>query len=166
MIRHQWPGLWRDVVLNRVIASPLVPISLRWRLLRAYGMDVQHSRISPDVWFGSRRVTIGADTFINYRCFLNTSAAITIGSRCDIGMGVLFATSSHELGDPTRRAGAPTADPIVVGDAAWIGGGSILLPGVTVGEGAVVAAGSVVTRDVPPHTLAAGSPARVVRDLA
>lgn len=160
-----WPGAGRDIVLNSLIASPLLPPVLRWRALRAYGLDVSRSRISPKVWFGSTRVKIGRGTFVNYGCMFNTTAPITLGQNCDIGMNVLFVTSSHELGPAERRAGAATADPIEIGDGTWIGANAVILPGVTVGAGCVIAAGAVVVRDCDANGLYAGVPARKVRSL-
>ncbi|MGY1671003.1 acyltransferase [Geodermatophilus sp. SYSU D00710] len=163
-ITRDWPGLGRDIVLNRLLASPLVPVPLRWRLLRAYGLEIAKSRISPDVWIGSSRLSVGEGTFINTGCFFNTSAPITIGARCNIAMQVLFTTSSHEPGDRSRRAGLNTAQPIVVGDGTWIGARATILPGVTIGEGCVIAAGAVVTEDCEPHALYGGVPARLIHD--
>lgn len=165
IIDRLWPGLYRDVVLNSLIASPLFPTPLRWRALRAYGMHVERSYISPRVWFGSSRVAIGEGSFVNHGCMFNTTAQITLGRNCDVAMNVLFATSSHEVGGPSRRAGAPIAAPISVGDGSWIGAGAVILPGVTIGDGTVIAAGSVVTKDTEPHSLYAGVPARAVRGL-
>lgn len=160
-----WPGAYRDVVLNSLIASALFPTPLRWRALRAYGLDVQRSRISPGVWFGSKRVSIGEASFVNYGCMFNTAAQISIGANCDLAMQVVFATSSHEIGPAERRAGAPTAAPIQIGDGSWIGARVVILPGVTIGPGTVVAAGSVVTRDCEANSIYAGVPARKIRDL-
>jgi maltose O-acetyltransferase len=165
ILNEIWPGLRRDIVLNSIIASVLFPKPLRWRALRAYGMEIEHSNISPNVWFGSSRVTIGRGTYISYGCMFNTSAPVTIGRSCDIAMRVVFATSSHNVGGHTRRAGGPVARPITVGDGCWIGAGSVILPGVTVGAGTIVAAGSVVTKDCEPDSLYAGVPARKVKDL-
>src|SRR5690349_11086470 len=108
IINKLWPGVRRDVILNSVIASPLFPAPLRWRALRAYGMQVEQSIISPNVWFGSSNISIGAGTFINYDCMFNTTAPIRIGANCDIAMGVTVVTSSHDVGDSVRRAGAKT----------------------------------------------------------
>ncbi|MFJ5963055.1 DapH/DapD/GlmU-related protein [Pseudarthrobacter oxydans] len=160
-----WPGLGRDLILNTVIASSAFPRPLRWGALRAYGLKVEKSRISPGVWFGSHRVTIGAGTFINYGCMFNTSAPVTIGRNCDIGMRVTFVTSSHRIGSRERRAGAATSAPITVGDGVWIGAAAVVLPGVTIGEGVIVAAGAVVTSDCAPNGVYAGVPARRVKEL-
>lgn len=160
-----WPGLGRDVVLNSLISSPLFPRPLRWKALKAYGMAVERSKISPHVWFGSARVSIGHGSFINYGCMFNTSSPITIGRNCDIGMRVTFVTSSHEVGGPLRRAGAAKSAPIRVGDGSWIGANATILPGATIGQGVVIAAGAVVAGACADHGLYAGVPARRVKDL-
>jgi maltose O-acetyltransferase len=158
-------GVVRDVVLNAVIASPLVPTRGRWLALRAVGMPVERCSVASRVWFGSSRVRIGRGTYVGHHCLFDTWAPITIGERCAIAMQVSFVTSSHELGGPDRRAGAMTTQAVTVGDGAWIGARATVLPGVTIGEGAVVAAGAVVTQDCEPHALYAGVPARRVRAL-
>jgi maltose O-acetyltransferase len=103
---------------------------------------------------------------VNVGCFFDALDQITIGDLCSVGMQVLFCTSTHEL-DPTsrRRAGASRHAPVVVGDGVWIGGRSMILPGVTIANGCVIAAGSVVTADTEPDGLYAGNPARRVKDL-
>ena len=88
-----------------------------------------------------------------------------IGDRCDIGPGVEFVPGSHTIGNASRRAGFGTAKPIFVGNGCWLGAKSIILGGVKIGDGCVVAAGAVVIHDVPPNTLVAGVPARVKRQL-
>jgi acetyltransferase-like isoleucine patch superfamily enzyme len=128
-------------------------------------MEVANCRISPNVWFGSRRVSIAENTFINYGCMFNTSAPISIGKNCDVGMGVLFATSTHELGGPTHRAGKACPKPISVGDGVWVGARAVILPGVRIGSGAVVAAGAVVVGNIESNSLYAGVPAKKIRDL-
>lgn len=143
-----------------------MPRPLRWRVLRALGMQVEPSRISPDVWFGSSRVSIGEGTFINYGCMFNTSAPISIGRNCDIGMRVTFVTSSHEVGVPARRAGKATAAGIRVGNGVWIGASAVVLPGVSIGDGAVIAAGAVVTKSCPAHGIYGGVPAKLVRSFS
>jgi maltose O-acetyltransferase len=154
------------VVLNRIIASPLVPIDLRWRLLRAYGLEISKARVSSGVWIGSHRLSVGEGTFINTGCFFNTSAPIRLGERCDVGMQAAFLTSSHEPGTASRRAGVNVASPIAVGDGCWIGARVTVLPGVTIGPGTIVAAGAVVADDCEPNSMYAGVPARWVKSLA
>ena len=102
-------------------------------------------------------VTIGAQSFINYGCILEGKGAIHIGKRVQLAVGVALLTSTHEIGGPEQRAGRLATAPITIGDGAWIGARSLIFPGVTVGAGAVVAAGSVVRQDVEPNTVVAGS---------
>jgi UDP-3-O-[3-hydroxymyristoyl] glucosamine N-acyltransferase len=108
-------------------------------------------------------VTIGSDVNMNYRCEVYAQTAI--GDRCSIGPGVKFLSTAHEMGSEDFRAGNFFSKPIRVGDGAWIGGYSVVLGGVTIGKGAVVGAGSLVTKDVPDNTLALGHPAKVVKKL-
>lgn len=126
---------------------------------------MESSSISPGVWFGSTRVTIGRNTFVNRGVLFNTAAPIVLGSNVDVGMNVVFITGSHAIGTSVRRAGEHEARPIEVGDGAWIGAGVVLLPGVTIGRGAIVAAGAVVTDDCDADSLYAGVPARIVKAL-
>ena len=155
--------LYRAVALNGVASWEIVPTRHRWRLLRAFGMDITACTISPDVWFGSTRISIGRGTFINRECMFSTHARITIGENVDIGMRVTFITATHHVGPSRRRAGEHTTAPITVGTGSWIGAGVIILPGVSIGPGSVIAAGSVVTADCEPDSLYAGVPARRVR---
>ena len=92
-------------------------------------------------------------------------ATITIGDDVQIGPNVQLLTPTHPLDAAERRAKFEGAKPIVIGNNVWLGGGVIVLPGVTIGADAVVGAGSVVTRDLPPGVLAVGNPARVIRQL-
>lgn len=108
-------------------------------------------------------VTIGDEVFINRDVYIRPRT--TIGHRVNIGPFVRIITDTHALGPATRRAGRVRHDPIEIGDGTWIGASSTILPGVRVGAGAVVAAGSVVTRDVPDNTLVGGVPAEVIREL-
>jgi maltose O-acetyltransferase len=121
-------------------------------------------------------VTVGRDTFINVNCVLLDAAPIRIGAQVLIGPGAQLLTVSHpllaaeRLVSPDERpdAHAPYhthARPIVIEDGAWLGAGTIVLPGVTIGARSVIGAGSVVTGDIPADTLAFGQPCRVQRPL-
>ncbi|GJM42412.1 MAG: hypothetical protein DHS20C20_26940 [Ardenticatenaceae bacterium] len=110
-------------------------------------------------------LTIGKDVFINSDCRLACGGGITIGDFCQIGARVSFETVEHALHPVEGGKRGSESAPIEVHDHVWIGAGVILLPGVTVGEGAVVAAGAVVTKDVPARTVVAGVPAGVIRHL-
>jgi acetyltransferase-like isoleucine patch superfamily enzyme len=111
------------------------------------------------------RLHVGQDCWFNAGCRLDLSDTITIGDRAALGHEVLIMTSSHELGDQARRAGPLYTRPVSIGAGAWLGARCMILPGVTIGEGAVVAAGALVNRDVPPNTLVGGVPARMLKVL-
>jgi maltose O-acetyltransferase len=113
-----------------------------------------------------RNIRLGQRAFINYNCVFLDCAPIEIGDDLQMGPAVQLYTALHPLDAETRRSGLESARPIRIGNDVWIGGGAIVLPGVTIGDRCVIAAGSVVTRDVPPDTLVAGNPARPLRRLA
>jgi maltose O-acetyltransferase len=110
-------------------------------------------------------LVVGSDCWFNAGCTFDTSDKLEIGDRVRLGQEVLVLTSSHDIGDHTGRAGHFTTAPVSIGSGAWLGARVIVLPGVSIGDGAVVAAGAVVTSSVPPDQLVAGVPARAIRDL-
>jgi acetyltransferase-like isoleucine patch superfamily enzyme len=111
----------------------------------------------------SGRLQIGHSTFINYGSSIAAAGSVTIGKNCLIGQYcAIMDTEYHGLLD---RGRAPVPRPVNVGDNVWLGTRVVVLPGVTIGEGSVVGAGSIVTRNVPPYCLAAGVPAQVIRRL-
>jgi maltose O-acetyltransferase len=145
---------------------PLPPSRLfgfRRLLLRLAGIDVEKdASVCGRGWvFGRGEVRIGSESWLSPGVVLHThlDAPIAIGERCDIGPSVELVTGGHDIGSPSRRAGRGTAKPIVVHDGCWIGARCLILGGVTIGSGSVVAAGSVVTSDVPENVLVAGVPA-------
>jgi maltose O-acetyltransferase len=110
-------------------------------------------------------ISIGERTFINFDCVLLDCNRIVIGNEVQFAPGVHVYTATHPLDAKQRRSGVEYALPVVIGDGAWLGGGAIVCPGVTIGENTVVGAGSVVVRDLPANVLAVGSPCRAVRQL-
>jgi acetyltransferase-like isoleucine patch superfamily enzyme len=110
-------------------------------------------------------LTIGEQTFINYGTSISASESVTIGPRCNIGTYCMIMDNNFHRLEPDRRTEPPPSAPVQIGENVWLGGRVIVLPGVTIGDHSVVAAGSVVTRDVPERTVVAGVPARLVRDI-
>jgi maltose O-acetyltransferase len=163
--RSRTARLARDALLNAAVGSYLVPRRARWRLLRVCGLRVERSTISARCFFGGRDLAIGRETFVNYGCFFDCAAPITIGSWCRIGMEVMFCTGTHGIGGAGQRAGIDIALPISVGDGCWIGARAVILPGVTIGDGCIISAGALVTNDCEPDGMYVGAPARRVRDL-
>jgi acetyltransferase-like isoleucine patch superfamily enzyme len=157
------------MIVSDLLSDTTPGTRLRAALLRLYGWNIGRGcRIR-----GGLRIleplaplTLGDGSVINAECLLDCSAPITIGRRVGIAYQVTFITGNHHLGPPECRAGTKVAQPIVVGDGAWIGARAIIMPGVTIGEGAVVSAGAKVAQDVPANTLVDGVPATVVTRLA
>lgn len=108
---------------------------------------------------------IGERAYINYGCSIAASRHISIGANCAIGTHVMMMDNDFHRIEPERRDERPDSKPIVLEENVWVGGRSIILGGVTIGAGSAVGAGSVVTSDVPPRTVVAGSPARAIREL-
>lgn len=105
---------------------------------------------------------IGSQVFVNFNCVMLDVGTIHIGDYTQIGPAVQIYAADHPRDAETRRACLELGRPVRIGGAVWIGGGAILLPGVTVGDDVIIGAGSVVTRDVPPGATVVGNPARVV----
>ena len=110
-----------------------------------------------------KNITVGKNVFINSGCSFQDQGGITIGDESLIGHQVVLATLNHEFA-VSKRAGMRPA-PIHIGKRVWIGAHATVLPGVTIGDGAVVAAGAVVTKDVPAYTIVGGVPAKIIREL-
>jgi maltose O-acetyltransferase len=111
------------------------------------------------------RITVGPRTFLNYGAVVLDAAEVRIGADVQIGPGVQLITALHPLNSDERVSGTETAVAVVVEDRAWLAAGVIVLPGVTIGECAVIGAGSVVTRDQPAGHLCLGSPCRPIRRI-
>ncbi|MDE3087370.1 MAG: sugar O-acetyltransferase [Acidobacteriota bacterium] len=130
-------------------------------LLGSFGVD---SEIRPPFYcdYGFQ-ISVGARTFVNYGLVALDVAPIVIGDDVQIGPYVQLLTPTHPLDPERRRAKWEAAEPVTIGDNVWLGGGVVVLPGVTVGSDTVVGAGSVVTADLPAGVVAMGNPARVAR---
>jgi maltose O-acetyltransferase len=111
-------------------------------------------------------VTLGDGAFLNYDVVILDCAAVRIGARALVGPRAQLIAADHPQTPEGRATGLESAAPVTVEEEAWIGAGAILLPGVTVGRGSVVGAGSVVTRDIRAGVVAAGNPCRVLREVS
>jgi len=137
--------------------------SLQADLLGSIGDDVE---IRPPMFvdYGSH-IRIGARTFINFGLTALDVAAITIVDDVLVGPNVQLLTPIHPIAPEPRRAKWEAALPITIEDNVWIGGLAVICPGVRVGQDSVIGAGAIVTKDVPPGSIAVGNPARVVRSV-
>jgi len=105
-------------------------------------------------------ISLGDGVFLNFNCVILDVVEVTIGDRTQIGPAVQIYAADHPRDAATRRAGLEFGRPVRIGSDVWIGGAAIILPGVTIGDGAVIGAASVVTRDVGPGQVVTGNPAR------
>jgi maltose O-acetyltransferase len=113
--------------------------------------------------YGSN-IHLGERVFFNFNCVVLDVCPVRIGAYSMFGPGVQILTPMHPFNAALRRE-QEFGKPVEIGDDVWVGGGAIILPGVRIGSRAVIGAGSVVTRDVPEQTFAAGNPCRVIRDI-
>lgn len=141
------------------------PDEVRSLLSELFGKPLDASfRVFPPLYtdFG-KNITVGKDVFINACCHFQDHGGITIGDGCQIGHNVVFATLNHGIAPSLRHITYPA--PITLGKNVWIGSNSTIVPGVAIGDNAIVAAGSVVTKDVPANVIVGGVPARTIRHI-
>ena len=106
-------------------------------------------------------ISLGAGVFLNFNCVILDVVAVSVGDGTQVGPAVQILAADHPRDPAARAAGLEFGRPIDIGRNVWIGGGAIILPGVTIGNDALIGAGSVVTRDIPAGAVAFGNPARV-----
>ena len=133
------------------------------QLFKSVGSNVW---IEPDFRceFG-KNISIGNDVYINFGCVILDCGPVTIGNQVLIGPNVGIYDANHALDAQERMDGALIPGKISIGNRVWIGGGTIILPGVTIGDDTVIGAGSIVTHDIPSGVVAVGNPCRVLRKL-
>lgn len=153
--------------LERLHACPFADRTAYREALAALipGLPASSQILTPFFCDYGFRIRIGEDTFVNAGVTMLDSGGIAIGSRTKIGPGCHLLTPHHPLDHLERRRPVEQGRPIVIGDDCWLGGNVTVCPGVRIGHRTVVAAGSVVTRDLPDDVLAAGNPATVKRKL-
>ncbi len=141
------------------------PAEVRSILSELFGYEVPGTlRVFPPFYtdFG-KNIHVGEGVFINACCHFQDHGGVTLGDGCQIGHNVVFATLDHGLAPEERASTRPA--PIVLGKNVWVGSNSTILRGVTIGDNAVVAAGAVVTKDVPADTVVGGVPAKFIKSI-
>lgn len=112
-----------------------------------------------------KHIEVGKNFFANYNCTILDVAKVIIGDNCQIAPNVAIYTAGHPVHPETRRTAYEYGIEVIIGNDVWIGGNSVICPGVHIGNGAVIGAGSVVTKDIPDNCIAAGNPCRVIRKI-
>ena len=110
-------------------------------------------------------IEVGKNFFANYNCTILDVAKVTIGDNCQLAPNVAIYTAGHPVHPDTRNSGYEYGISVTIGDNVWIGGNSVICPGVRIGSNTVIGAGSVVTKDIPDWVIAAGNPCRVIREI-
>lgn len=110
-------------------------------------------------------IETGKNFFANYNCTILDVAKVQIGDNCMFGPNVSIYTAGHPLHPETRNSGYEYGKGVTIGDNVWLGGNAVIVPGVNIGNNVVVAAGSVVTKDVPDNMVVGGNPARIIREV-
>ena len=131
-----------------------------------FGAAGKGLHVEPNFWcdYGFN-IHVGNHFYANFDCIILDVCRVDIGHNCFLGPRVCIYTAEHPLPAAARRTGLEYGKPVAIGNDVWIGGSAVVRPGVTIGDGAVVAAGSVVVQNVPPGVLVAGNPARVVKKI-
>lgn len=162
-ITTRFYNYWLDLRLFKIhMVSLHIPVwTIRKLVFRLAGVKIGNGTVihMGAKFFEPRGVTIGQDTMVGDRCFLDGRDQLTIGDHVDIASEVMIYNSEHDISSPDFHA---INAPVVIGDYVFIGPRTIILPGVTVGRGAIIAAGAVVTKDVAPYTMVGGVPAKVI----
>jgi acetyltransferase-like isoleucine patch superfamily enzyme len=151
--------------LNRLTFNDADEVRALFSQLIGRKVDESFLLIPPFYTAGGDEIRVGHHVFVNQNCTFYDLGGLDIADDVMIGPNVSLITTGHPL-EPSQRRGATIGKPIVIEKGVWIAAGAILIGGVTVGEHSVVAAGSVVTKDVPANTLVGGNPARVIRSIA
>ncbi|SIO45803.1 sugar O-acetyltransferase [Chitinophaga niabensis] len=151
--------------LNRLTFDDLDEIRTLFSELTGKEVDQSFLLIPPFYTAGGTEIRIGQNVFINQNCTFYDLGGLHIGDDVMIGPNVSIITTGHPL-EPSQRRAITIGKPIVIERNVWIAAGAIIIGGVTIGENSVVAAGAVVTKDVPPNTLVGGNPARPIRAIS
>jgi acetyltransferase-like isoleucine patch superfamily enzyme len=151
--------------LNRLTFNDAEEVRALFSELIGKKVDDSFVLIPPFYTTGGVDISVGLNVFVNQNCTFYDLGGLDIADDVMIGPNVSIVTSGHPM-EPSQRRASVIARPIVIERNVWIAAGATIIGGVTIGENSVVAAGSVVTKDVPPNTLAGGNPARVIRSIA
>jgi acetyltransferase-like isoleucine patch superfamily enzyme len=155
-----------NLVQRYLLGDDAVSIALRMMLLRVLGVRAGRGcKILGGSVFLGGNLTMGEGVFINRECYFDFSGKVTLHDHAQVGHGVTFITAHHAIAGEEKRAGDIIPKDIIIGSGAWIGANVTILPSVTVGRGAVIAACACVTKDVPANHVVAGIPAKVIKEL-
>ncbi|HIZ20508.1 MAG TPA: sugar O-acetyltransferase [Firmicutes bacterium] len=139
---------------------------IRAIVLALFGKADETTFVNPPFYcdYGSN-IAVGKNCFINYNCTILDNAMVTLGDNCLIAPNVSIYTAGHTIHPAARALGYEYGIAVTIGDNVWIGGNTVINPGVHIGSNVVIGAGSVVTKDIPDWSFAAGNPCKVIRQI-
>jgi maltose O-acetyltransferase len=152
-------------LVNGVAASPYVSPRARAAIMRRQGIEIETDQIYPRCYFHTCNVHLAPGSILNHGVYIENVARVEVGEYSGLGMFTVVLTSTHEPGPPSHRYGVWAPEPVKIGRGCWIAARVVILPGVTIGDGCIVAAGAVVHSDCEPHGFYAGVPAKRIKDL-
>ena len=174
LLGDEMHGVHARLILSQILLA-LLPYytgsRLRAGILKFAGFDIGRGVMmfgTPTIVGGGnlyKRLKIGNYCKLSTRCFLDLAGQITMEERSCLGPDSMIITGTHDIGPNHSRLGPLNPMPVQIGKGVWIGARCTILPGVTIGEGAIIAAGAVVANDVPANTIAGGVPAKVIKEL-
>ncbi|MDP1442884.1 maltose acetyltransferase domain-containing protein [Priestia megaterium] len=139
----------------------------RIKLLKGlFGSTGENVYVEPNIRVDyGYNIFVGENFFANFDCVILDICEVRFGDNCLLGPGVHIYTATHPIDPDERNSGKEYAKPIIVGDNVWIGGSSVINPGVSIGDNVVIASGSVVTKDVPNNVVVGGNPAKIIKKI-
>lgn len=158
--------IW-DLYVNGLCSSAIVGCHLRRLLLRLTGMKLESkTAIHKNCYISGNKLWLNQGSYINRNCTIDcANAAVKIGKSVGIGFNCCFFTTNHDYSNHLKRTGKVVAEDIIIGNGVWIGGGTTICPSVTIGDGCVIAAGSVVVKDCKPNCVYGGNPAQLIKKI-
>jgi maltose O-acetyltransferase len=156
----------RELCQKLAALSPRASDSERSALLAQLFGAATDAFVTPPFYCDyGRNIELGRNVYVNFNCVILDVAKVTVGNNVLFGPAVQVYTASHPMSAKERLTGLEYGKPIAVGNDVWLGGGAIVCPGVSIGDGSVIGAGSVVVGNIPPGVFAAGNPCRVIREI-
>ncbi|MEE1107648.1 sugar O-acetyltransferase [Macrococcoides canis] len=142
-------------------------VNARCQLIKEiFGTTGEHIHVEANIRVDyGYNIYVGENFYSNHDLTILDVATVTIGDNCMVAPGVHIYTATHPIDPMERNSGLEYAKPVVIGDNCWIGGRSIINPGVTIGNNVVIASGTVVTKDIPDNVVVAGVPAKVIKQI-
>lgn len=164
-LRKDREHAWRQVrIYNETLESE---DTKRTELLKdLFGSTGENVYVEPNIRVDyGYNIFVGENFFANFDCVILDICKVSFGDNCLLGPGVHIYTATHPIDPNERNSGKEYAKPIIFGDNVWIGGSSVINPGVTIGDNVVIVSGSVVTKDVSNNVVVGGNPAKIIKEL-